>query len=339
MHGDVPPQPLFWSWQDFSDQLAEANRRDDFHWRRNLLRAVAKNNYHLVKSWYHWDVSKTYRIPHADLGMGKNRVYGHGQEPNFTFSEMTTGEALFHFAKRLRASDSKAFVCALNFANGEHVGGGYLSGARAQEEELCRQFPALYTSLKRARDKGDTYPFGPATLSSRNRQRNRYADVLYTEILVARRASQREGYRLLDDSECLRNMSLVSAAAPNIKKGEVFDDRLMLNAMTSIMVAPRLKNPDVETLVLGAWGCGAFGNDPRRMARLFARVLFTEKKLGHLYREVHFAIPGGNENSRAFELELLNEQIPLRRLDSAGGPRDSHSDPRDSRTSVYGGFV
>ena len=37
----------------------------------------------------------------------------------------------------------------LNFANAHHAGGGYLRGARAQEEDLCRLMPTLYTALKR----------------------------------------------------------------------------------------------------------------------------------------------------------------------------------------------
>ena len=37
----------------------------------------------------------------------------------------------------------------LNFANAHHAGGGYLRGARAQEEDLCRLMPTLYSALKR----------------------------------------------------------------------------------------------------------------------------------------------------------------------------------------------
>ena len=42
-------------------------------------------------------------------------------------------------------------VAALNFANAYSPGGGYLGGSRAQEEDLCRLIPTLYTSLKRLR--------------------------------------------------------------------------------------------------------------------------------------------------------------------------------------------
>ena len=40
-------------------------------------------------------------------------------------------------------------AACLNFANQYHTGGGYLSGARAQEEDLCRLVPQLYSQLSK----------------------------------------------------------------------------------------------------------------------------------------------------------------------------------------------
>lgn len=52
------------------------------------------------------------------------------------------------------------------------------------------------------------------------------------------------------------------------------------------------KNRDLahnhNAIVLGAWGCGAFGNDPRAIAPLFHRAL-TENFSG-AYRDVVFAV-------------------------------------------------
>merc|ERR1712117_908757 len=120
-------------------------------------------------------------------------------DPQYSMSSKRTGDALLRFA----AARPHNKVCALNFANGERVGGGYLNGARAQEEELCRQFPSLYTSLRRAQDSGGAYPFGPCTFNG-GRDAHRYADVLFTSRLVARRGPQKQGYRLLNPSECAR---------------------------------------------------------------------------------------------------------------------------------------
>ena len=63
--------------------------------------------------------------------------------------------------------------------------------------------------------------------------------------------------------------SLVTAAAPNINfASEISDVRLMRNTVAAVFLAPRLarqevsrsqpflsKRPDIDTLVLGAWGC------------------------------------------------------------------------------------
>merc|ERR1719393_764078 len=101
-----------------------------------------------------WWVPKTQLFTRKDCAQ---RVIGFGRPAEVTFSGMTTAEALQRFAK-----DPQKRVCALNFANGKHVGGGYKKGAIAQEEDLCRQIPTLYSSLYNAQQKDKLYPFGPS---------------------------------------------------------------------------------------------------------------------------------------------------------------------------------
>lgn len=273
-----------------------------------MLKEVAAHNYKLVQSVFRHDVPRTALVTAAQA---RQRVQGLGREPVFSLSGMDTGQALLHFARQLRSA--RAVVCGLNFANGENVGGGYLHGAQAQEEDLCRQFPALYTSLTRAKDHGGAYPFGPCTCRD-VRDPQHYASVLFTPRLVPRRGSRAEGFRILEDHEAADNVALVSAAAPNRRANQIFDNELVLQAMRTILVAPRLQEDSrVDTLVLGAWGCGAFGCDASQVARLFAKVLM-EERLGRLYREVHFAIPRGprgGHNAQIFEQVFRDCRMPL----------------------------
>lgn len=273
----------------------------------SLLPAVCRSNWTLFSLGLAGAVPPTFRITAAEAA----ECLRHGSLPNepgtvFSFSSMTTGDALLHFARKNPGSAA----CALNFANGDHAGGGYLGGAAGQEEDLCRQFPTLYTSLRRAQDRAQLHPFGPRAGRSEE-----YADVLYTADIRALRSSAEEGYRLLEPAERVQNLALVTAAAPDLGHGERFDAALLEQAIRTILVAPKLqeqrgKGPQVDTIILGAWGCGAFRGDPGKMAELFANVLHREG-LGRLYREVHFAIPGGNANAQAFCEVLVRAGVKL----------------------------
>lgn len=263
---------------------------------RRQLKLVCRENARLHKRW---QTPRTVLVPHRDCAAfveERPQLRGPGAlKPRVTLGDWGTACALLHFAK------SKAEVCGLNFANGTNVGGGYLHGSLAQEEDLCRRMPTLYTSLQLAEQRG-LYPFGPVTYQS-PQDPGRFADVLFTEGLVLARESRHRDYALLAEEDQVR-VSLVSAAAPNVATGEEVDEEQLRRAVVSILVAPRLAGPEVTTLVLGAWGCGAFGGDPAQISELFGRAIWTEG-LGSLYDEVHFAIPKG-PNADAFRKTLAS---------------------------------
>ena len=66
---------------------------------------------------------------------------------------------------------------------------------------------------------------------------------------------------------------MVSAAAPNVKQGESNDPRLVQEAITAIMIAPKNDGSSNRHIGARAWGCGAFGCDAHAMAQHFATAL------------------------------------------------------------------
>ena len=60
------------------------------------------------------------------------------------------------------------------------------------------------------------------------------------------------------------------------------------------------KYNDVDTLILGAYGCGVFGQNPKEVAEIFKECLNTTHK--SCFNKVIFAIPDGRDNNlQAFE--------------------------------------
>ena len=160
---------------------------------------------------------------------------------------------------------------ALNFANGIHPGGGFLSGSRAQEEALCRS-SALYKTLA-----GD-----PMYAAHQQRENPDSTDwVIYSPNVPI--------FRGEDGCSLPRPwlLSFISCAAPYAPKvGQPRSGDLLRVRIRRILEVAR--SFGYSTLVLGAWGCGAFHNDPLRTATDFRHSL--EHEFRGAFSEIVFAI-------------------------------------------------
>jgi len=204
------------------------------------------------------------------------------KQHNETFSQTNVqviNETTLMTARRLVKEGKRPLV--LNFANGTHVGGGFLTGARAQEETLCYA-STLYSTLV-----GDP-------MYAYNLQ---HAEMKSTDYMILSQAVvfRDDSYNLIETPWV---MDVVTATAPIAQSrwGGVSKEegaRIMSGRIERLLdVAIAYGYTD---LILGAWGCGAFGNDPNRIARLFKVAL--EKRAGH-FETVCFTIADWSEERR-----------------------------------------
>ena len=198
--------------------------------------------------------------------------------PQYAFTEVQVINATtIQVAKSLVERGHRPL--ALNFANGVSPGGGFLNGARAQEEGLCRA-SALYATLV-----GDA-------MYSHHAQRPEPDStdwmILSPEVPVFRDES---GAGL--DEPWL--FDVISAAAPvatrigQPRSGDLLERRIHRVLEVAVSFSYR-------SLVLGAWGCGAFANDPVRTADDFARAL--EQDYRGCFEHVVFAITDWSQERR-----------------------------------------
>lgn len=160
---------------------------------------------------------------------------------------------------------------ALNFANGVHPGGGFLRGARAQEEVLCRS-SALFKTLE-----GDR-------MYAAHRLRSRPDSTDWTIL------SQSVPVFRMDDGVELEVpwlLSVITCAAPVAHRiGQPEAGDLLQQRIRRVLAIAQAFG--YTTLVLGAWGCGAFGNDARRTAIDFRSAI--EGEFLGAFQNIVFAI-------------------------------------------------
>jgi uncharacterized protein (TIGR02452 family) len=179
-------------------------------------------------------------------------------------NETTLGASRRLFARGLRP-------LALNFANGMHPGGGFLSGAKAQEEVLCRS-SALYATLV-----GDPM----YEVHARRRRPDSTDWAIYSPDIPVFR---------LDSGTELEHpwpLSFISCAAPYaLTIGQPQAGDLLQKRIHRVLDIARSYGH--SALVLGAWGCGIFANDPYRTAKDFYQAL--EGNFNGVFSDIVFAI-------------------------------------------------
>lgn len=174
-------------------------------------------------------------------------------------------------------------VAVLNFADALTPGGLVFEGVETQEEDLCR-CSNLYPCISQDKVFDDYYGY------NRSLENDIYSDrLIYSKDVL---------FFKDEDYWCIpikTKCDVITCPAPV----ECSDKQVFINRIKCIIGAAYYKG--VDTLVLGKWGTGAFGNDSYLVATAFKEVLDEYK----LFDVVYFPVFDDSESSDIFKEVLL----------------------------------
>lgn len=200
-------------------------------------------------------------------------------------------------AGRRWVSKNVGRVAALNFASAKNPGGGFLGGSMAQEESLAIA-SGLYSTLLECPE-----------YYTRNRVQR---SLLYTDHAIYSPAVpvfRDDNGELLEYPYCL---DFITMPAPNVGAMREGDSDLALvqdtferrvRAVAAVALAHQ-----AEVLVLGAWGCGVFRNNPTTVASIFGKIMHGEGASALAFAGVTYAVLDrlpGQPTFRAFQQMLV----------------------------------
>lgn len=173
-------------------------------------------------------------------------------------------------------------VALLNMANPDTPGGGVKNGATAQEEDICRRSDYML-----ALDPDENVFFKEKLKN--NPYKIPENGVIYSPSVQFFREGQSKNFAFI----LPKTLSLIACAALNLGKCEKPSNYadVTKNKIRAILRCAVINHHDA--IVLSAFGCGAFKNNPEEVSNFFKDVLQEEEFKG-VFKHISFAITGKN---------------------------------------------
>lgn len=176
-------------------------------------------------------------------------------------------------------------IAALNFANYYTPGGGFIDGCMAQEEACCHQ-TNLYNVLSKIQGFYENH---------RNTDDLHKNEGIYTPNIII------DKDEIPFDIEDNTEIDIISVAAPNYSGFSWKYKDPLAKYKNEIALKSRIRfvldiaqKENVDVLILGAFGCGVFGQNPTEVAKIFRRYLTSKL---YSFKKIIFAIPDENSNN------------------------------------------
>ncbi|HEX8034459.1 MAG TPA: TIGR02452 family protein [Ktedonobacterales bacterium] len=213
-----------------------------------------------------------------------------GRQQSTTFA--VVNETTLQGCARLAASQQYERIGVLNFASAKNPGGGFLSGARAQEESLARS-SALYLSQRQC---PEYYAF------HRAQDTCLYSDrMIYSPACPVFRDDA--GHWLAQPYV----VDIITSPAPNagaVLRNEPANRQHIVLVLTerASKVLALAASRQCDALVLGAWGCGVFRNDPSTVASIFYDYLRPLGLYAQRFRHILFSIYDPSRPAETYQI-------------------------------------
>ncbi|MFX1257732.1 MAG: TIGR02452 family protein [Promethearchaeota archaeon] len=215
----------------------------------------------------------------------RDKIFNKGKLAYKTIYEIRN-ETSLKAAKRLTHEEEFYNVLCLNFASAKNPGGGFLRGSDAQEESLARS-SGLYPCI--------------AQMKGYYESNKKLRSSLYTDNMIY---SPKVPVFRNDDGRLLDAPYLLSIiTAPAVNKGAIIRNEpkkatkissIMENRIEKLLSIAIIHHHDA--IILGAWGCGVFKNNPSDVKGYFKKFLVEDTIFRRCFKKVHFAILDKTKN-------------------------------------------
>ena len=175
--------------------------------------------------------------------------------------------------------------CMLNMASFSTPGGGVMKGSSAQEENIFRR-SNIFKSLYQFHSVGEN--FGVEQREERYPLDYNFGGIYTPHVTIFKGGSDTR-YTLLEEPFEVAVVSVSAVKNPTLKNGKLEPWVIDTTKSKIRQIFDIALENGHDSLVLSAFGCGAYKTPPTEMAKLFKEVIESKKYKG-VFKAIHFAI-------------------------------------------------
>lgn len=232
---------------------------------------------------------ETVKIEHEDDMLNGTKFYGRKATVDYdsipryeTDIKVVNNDCLY---EALNLIEKGLKPCVLNMASFITPGGGVTRGSSAQEENIFRR-TNIYKSLYQFHHIGDDY--GVEQKEERYPLEQNFGGI-YTPSVTVFKASEDVNYRMLDNPFLVSVISVPAVKKPPLDNGKIVPWAIDMIKNKIRQIFDIALEHGHDTLVLSAFGCGAYGTPPEQMAKFFYDTINSKRYKG-AFKVIRFAI-------------------------------------------------